>query len=55
MKIQEIYKQEFVKKMQEINPDFYLFKKDVENWEVNEWRIWSNMVSVFHKLIHNLH
>ena len=55
MKIQDIYREEFVKKIQDINPGFFLFEKDVENWEIIDWEIWANIVKVFHKLIYNLH
>lgn len=52
MKIDEIYKEKFVGKIKELNPHFYLFKKDVEEWNGSDWELWGKIVGIFHRLIY---
>ena len=50
MKIQEIYKNNIVQKMMDINPQFYLFQKEIEKWEEVDWVLWGDIVKGFAKL-----
>jgi len=51
MKIQEIYREDFIEKMKLVNPKFYLFRKDLEDWETFDWELWGKICSVFLELM----
>lgn len=51
MKIQGIYKEEFIGKIMELNDDFYLFKKDIEEWNASDWKLWGEITIIFSRII----